>query len=807
MPMAALVPSPKCWPFLALLDRRLPLVAALVTLPVVAPGLPAPAAAQIPPPNVRVSALPTVDNEPSVAVHGNHVVAVWYQGFYLNAAGWALSTDGGSSWIQRGDFPKGTNDQAYGLPSVSVGPDGMFHAAVLFAAVYPSGGGFYTVATFRGTVAGSTLTWQGPVYAIPDQNTLAVDYDAPWIASDPQGGNLYLVYTRWYFDNSINGQSGYEIYLVRSTDGGLTWSAPQALSSTNCNGARAMVGPDRELYVVWQDLAGEQVVGRKSSDFGVTFGAPFVVAPLRENLGLTPPGGRTNLVRVNPVRREQYCPSANFPALAVDRSTGPRRGTLYAAWAEYGVGTVAPATGSVSDPEPNDSFASAARVEIGQDFGGYMKSSDIPPYEADVDIYTFDGIAGTTVWLQGEITGTDFLTYPYRTELGFLWCGDDTTSLTELACVGFKESWVGPSVPTIFTLPRTGRYYLQLQCCGYSYRFRLRRYEVTPGQAARDQRDLVLVSSSDGGATWSPKVRVNDDPPGFDDAFPAVAVDPRGAVHVAWYDHREVPGCGTAVHVRLASSLDGGMTFGPSRRVSEQPSVSQALRVGDHLALEAVGDRLYVLWAQQGRPDVDVYSAVITDAVTATLVQRFSAAAEADRVRVRWETLGGLDLAGFRLYRALREEGPYEPLESTLQPYQGETRFEEEDRAVEPGSAYWYRLEAVGRDGASLWAGPISVRVPPVAGRLAWQRTAPNPFELSVTMTLAVPKAGEGWVRLYDVAGHEVATLHRGPLPPGLHTFTWGGTNTRGEPTPAGIYLLRAEVAGEAATGKIVRVP
>src|SRR5262249_22999421 len=97
------------------------------------------------------------------------------------------------------------------------------------------------------------------------------------------------------------------------------------------------------------------------------------------------------------------------------------------------------------------------------------------------------------------------------------------------------STWGQPK-PTIFTAPHTGRYFIRL-FAGLGptgYELSLRHYVAAPGSAALDQRDIVLVSSRDGGQTWSPKVRVNHDPAGSDQAMPNVAVDGLGRVYVAW---------------------------------------------------------------------------------------------------------------------------------------------------------------------------------------------------------------------------------------------------------------------------------
>ena len=85
--------------------------------------------------------------------------------------------------------------------------------------------------------------------------------------------------------------------------------------------------------------------------------------------------------------------------------------------------------------------------------------------------------------------------------------------------------------------------------------------------------DIQLQRSTDGGQTWSPAVRVNDDSSGLVQAFPQVAVGPGGRVSVTWFDRRhEYPGPrGFRIgDIYSASSTDGGASFAPNRRVTDR---------------------------------------------------------------------------------------------------------------------------------------------------------------------------------------------------------------------------------------------
>src|SRR5438067_2174094 len=74
--------------------------------------------------------------------------------------------------------------------------------------------------------------------------------------------------------------------------------------------------------------------------------------------------------------------------------------------------------------------------------------------------------------------------------------------------------------------------------------------------------DVFVMSSKDGGETWSQPVRVNDDPlkNGKAQFFTWMSVDPvDGSVNVIFYDRRDTEGAMTKLV--MARSVDGGKTF------------------------------------------------------------------------------------------------------------------------------------------------------------------------------------------------------------------------------------------------------
>lgn len=139
--------------------------------------------------------------------------------------------------------------------------------------------------------------------------------------------------------------------------------------------------------------------------------------------------------------------------------------------------------------------------------------------------------------------------------------------------------------------------------------------------------DILLRRSTDGGAHWSHPVRVNRGTvgDGVPQDMPAVAVAPGGRIDVAYYD-RTVDARGPMADVLLSSSSDGGASFAKTVRLTSQPSNRRIGPDGSPQASEAdFGTRISVAslsggaiaaWTdtRNGTPDSgkqDVFSAQV----------------------------------------------------------------------------------------------------------------------------------------------------------------------------------------------------
>ena len=113
--------------------------------------------------------------------------------------------------------------------------------------------------------------------------------------------------------------------------------------------------------------------------------------------------------------------------------------------------------------------------------------------------------------------------------------------------------------------------------------------------------------------------------------------------------------------------------------------------------------------------DVDYFR--LLEHPTAVKLIRFEAWPSGPAVQIEWETASEVGNAGFNLYRSLTPEEQGEQLNEVLIPSRSlgleGAVYSWEDRAVQPGVACYYWLEAVDMEGVSTLYGPVEVTVAP----------------------------------------------------------------------------------------------
>jgi hypothetical protein len=214
------------------------------------------------------------------------LVTAWMKLTALNTVSIAVSrsADHGNTWSAPVYLPHFSSSYTSADPALIASSSGTFYFAYIdYNNITLSEGGVYITKSTDG------ITWSAPVLAIDAAAAPDIPIDRPWLAIDNSGGPfngmLYLV------TKSIKeATSTHHIYLVRSSDDGLTWDVPKILDDVLPVGGTAntmgvpCVSAGGTLYVnylsydITQSLHVRDVFV-KSDDGGQAF-APGIISEL-----------------------------------------------------------------------------------------------------------------------------------------------------------------------------------------------------------------------------------------------------------------------------------------------------------------------------------------------------------------------------------------------------------------------------------------------------------------------------------------------------------------------------------------------
>jgi len=198
------------------------------------------------------------------------------------------TTDGGTTWANY-QVP-GAGTLFYGDPAVTSDHNNYSYFSYLGYTSLCSGlGGMYAS---HSTDAGATMSPPIQLAANSVDTQTAIFNDKEYVAVDsnpasPNTGNVYVAWTRFIFQAGANcgglaSQLGAPVVISRSTDHGVTWTAPITASqvfSNNNSFVSPVTGRHGEVYLYYLGAATQQqpnydtVLFSRSTDGGQTF--PF----------------------------------------------------------------------------------------------------------------------------------------------------------------------------------------------------------------------------------------------------------------------------------------------------------------------------------------------------------------------------------------------------------------------------------------------------------------------------------------------------------------------------------------------------
>jgi hypothetical protein len=180
--------------------------------------------------------------------------------------GWAVSSDGGATFADRGLFPNSTDGDVGNPVAARDAVTGRIYIATL------AFGTTTRIPLFRSTDNGATLS--APVTAM--SVGMGGPLDRQWLAVDNFAGtgqgNVYLL-ARDY-------AGGGGMRFARSIDGsGSTWLGPILLTNVAGQGAHLAVGADHAVYAFFLDT-GNVLRVRRSTNLGFSFDAATTIGTL-----------------------------------------------------------------------------------------------------------------------------------------------------------------------------------------------------------------------------------------------------------------------------------------------------------------------------------------------------------------------------------------------------------------------------------------------------------------------------------------------------------------------------------------------
>lgn len=432
-------------------------------------------------------------------------------------------------------------------------------------------------------------TWEGPILAVPYNET----YD--WLLSDPaltsdSKGNFYLAYLSVGY-RPVGNYYYYTVFtstimLGVSSDGGKTWEFHPAVTPDYIDVNSLMM---RGFYpdVILLDkeyIASGPYVFNKSMDILVVSYTEFVegydyitydyITNITIRVSVSLDGGKTwsEPVAVSPtvtISSRQPGPprviQGSYPAV------GPN-GTIYIAYYDSG---------------EDGWLEGSARIMV-------VKSTD-----------------GGKTWSKPKVAAVipKELDY-YYTALGF----------------SFFRWW--SSMFPVITVGPDGVVYIV--------------YAADPDGDGCDPADVFLVYSKDGGETWSQPINLSNDAGSCAaQFFPWIDVDPYGVAHIAWGDTRLAPE-GLGYDVFYANfSYDGG-EYKIYRVTDYTSSVLDVWGfIGDYFNLIATSKNVHVVWTDARRAiskidtPVPIYRYGNLDIFTAKIGSRASPYAEPELVTLK----------------------------------------------------------------------------------------------------------------------------------------------------------------------------
>ncbi len=493
-------------------------------------------------------------NNANLACDGQNVYVVWDECnlcdfihlIYFNA-----SYDNGVTWLNQA-VPIDTQQQIYAATEPAVACSGS-HVAVAWLTTQGMGGPTY-INLNRSSNGGAT--W------LTGEITLSTGGGAgrPDIAMS--GSHVYVTWME-------AAGSGSEIMVNVSHDYGATWSGPLRLDSGpagTISYAPKVVASGTYAYVVWDDKRTNVI---ENPYLACTHNNGYNwYADRRINLGVPAGTSRDDFPQI-------ACQGANVYAVySSDRyNLNTARDIYFNASYDGGL--------TWMTPDVPISHDGVAGTQLGTSFEVHPRVS-VFDYGTDQYVYV--------TWQSDRHASAPMAIWDAYATYANNW-GQNWAALDHRIDVGSAPGSSTAELPHIAS-DYTGPYYQWRDDRNGAGDIYANQYRTGP-----DEGDIQFIESFDGGQTWSPPLRVNDDNTTNDQTHPWIDIKPNGTIDVVWYDKRndvndQIP------EVYRAVMLPGAGAFQASQPVSNQPIQipTGPFGMGDYTWIDVDATDAHVVW-------------------------------------------------------------------------------------------------------------------------------------------------------------------------------------------------------------------